>query len=316
MESIKQFLTSKNNKSKPGFRKHLQISSPVEGSFKKLTSESSPATVYPPQLPSHCQYTGDSHVGSAAIDFIPQARGRDETIAWLNTSTYDSLASLLTEQDQAAKQIRRGPRTKATREVQMILNSPSCKTVEDFHHVRQHSEMAVRYGAPGVIAYNFSKSLGWNLASTSRLPSLQLRDFETTMRKIRIGSSCIPAMPFSPIDWLVLPQLTGTRQSGTQWQLSNQGHDYELQEQQAQFTTQITSNPWRDSEQVDIADSRLLPYERPSGERGALDVSEDEGEGEYDPFDIDDMRMTASETEAIAVKMTPVRSRQVRQVRI
>ncbi|GAW21665.1 hypothetical protein ANO14919_111880 [Xylariales sp. No.14919] len=261
MQSIKKIFTSNKKKSKSKFRQDPQVSSPVEGSFETLTSERSLTNVYPSQLPS-----GDSHVGQATIDFIPQARGREETIAWLNT-------------DQAAKQIRRGPRTEATKEVQLILESPSCKTVEEFHHIRQQSEIAVRYGAPGVFVYNFSKSLGWNQASGSRLPSLQLRGFETRMKEIRNAYSSIPAVPFSPINWLALPKSTGAQQSEARRQLSNYGHEYELQEQEVWASSPISEpGGWRDSEQIDITNSTLCPYERLTGERGAFDVSEDEGE--------------------------------------
>ncbi|KAI0539939.1 hypothetical protein GGR58DRAFT_193405 [Xylaria digitata] len=276
MESIRQLITSKKNKGKPNVRKPLQVSSPVEGSFRKLTFESSPVAVYPDQLPSCCQYTNNSHIGCATIDFIPQARGKEETIAWLNTGTYDSLNTLITEQAQAAQEIKRGARTKGTEEVQRILDSPSCRTVEEFHHVRQKSEMAIRWGAPGVVAYNFSKSLGWNRAAASRLPSLQLRGFD------RIATSNSPVVPFAPIDWFVLPDPVGAQQSEGRWQSPNFRREDGLEE-----------------------DRPLSPISEPGGWRD---------EGEYDPFDIADMPMASSFQAAIAVHITPVCSRQIRRV--
>ncbi|KAI0910602.1 hypothetical protein F4823DRAFT_561778 [Ustulina deusta] len=318
MEHIKRFFASKKTKGKPKSMKRLEISSPVEASFKKLTPESSSITGYPARLSSRCQYRGDSAPGSAITSFIPRDRGREETISWLNTGTCESLASILTVRDQAAKQIRRAPRTKGTKEVQLILKKPSCKAVEQLHHLQKQTEMAIRYGAPGVVVYNFSKSLGWNQASTSRLPSLQLRDFETRMKELKVAAASIPAVPFSPMNWFVLAESTIAHQPIPQRQLSNYEDGDELQP--ARSSSPISElGGWRESEQVDIADLRPdPPYSMPISEREGVWGTEEEGEdyeGEYDPYDIN-APSTPYESQAIAIKVTPVWSRQIRQVRV
>ncbi|KAF2968126.1 hypothetical protein GQX73_g5444 [Xylaria multiplex] len=222
-------------------------------------------------------------------------------MTWLNTGTYDSITTLITEQAQAAREIKRGPRTKGTEEVQRILESPSCRTVEELHHVRQKNEIAVRWGAPGVVAYNFSKSLGWNRAAASRLPSLQLRGFnESSIQSKKttpIGTVSTPVVPFMPIDWVALPDHVGAHQSEGKWKFPNFGHEDGLDDRQYRPWSPISEpGGWRDL--------------RLSGERGAVDVEEDD-EGEYGPFDIADVPMTA-----IAVHITPVCSRQIRRVLI
>ncbi|KAI0456682.1 hypothetical protein F5B21DRAFT_467519 [Xylaria acuta] len=91
--------------------------------------------------------------------------------------------------------------------------------------------MAVRYGAPGVVIYNFSKSRGWNRAS--RIPSLQLRDPDVS----------VPAVPLSPINWLVLPNLKPPQTSGC-------GYKDESREQWARSSPVSEPGGWRDTEQM------------------------------------------------------------------
>ncbi|KAI1428371.1 hypothetical protein F5Y12DRAFT_57472 [Xylaria sp. FL1777] len=318
MDSIKRFFTKKN-KDKPTCKKRPKISSPIERNCEKLTVENSSVSGYPPRLSSCHRYRGQSHISSATTSFIPRDRAREETITWLNSGTYESLAPLLTERDKAAKQIRRGPRTKGTKEVQLILKNPSRNAVEQLHRLQQQTEMAIRYGAPGVVVYNFSKSLGWNQASTFRLSSLQSKDFETIMKEMSIASAAMPPIPFSPMNWLVLPEPTIAHQSGPRrplQPLSNYEHADELQ--QARSSSPISEpGGWRDSEQVDIAD--LGPELLRDSETEVIRViGEREGEdhkGEYDPYD-NNVVSGPFESQAIAMTVTPVYSQQIRQVSV
>jgi hypothetical protein len=209
MESIKIFFSPKKSRSKGC----PQISSPISGSSKKLTVDIDLRTSRPPAPSSshHHQENGNSRLRVATSIVAPQDRGREETMAWLKSGTSESLVTLLTDRDRAAKQARHGPKTKGTEEVQLILSKPSSKTVEQLHHVRRQAEVVAGYGAAGVVAYNFSKSLGWNQALASKIPALRLRNFGPSMKEIRtVSTSCIPPVPFTPVDWLVLPTSTST----------------------------------------------------------------------------------------------------------
>ncbi|KAI1750936.1 hypothetical protein F4782DRAFT_228426 [Xylaria castorea] len=301
MECIKRFFIS--NKVENKARSKKQISSPVDGSFQRVSPENNFIAAYSPRPSSRHQCSSDSHFGHATISFLPQDRGREETIAWLNTSTSESLVALLTAIDQAAKQVRRGPRTKGTREVQLILNEPSRRTVEKFHRVRKQAEMAVRYGTPGVVVYNFSKSCGWNSASTSRVPSLQLKDHRVNK----------PAVSFSPINWLVLPNLKPPQIT-----------DYSCKDESREWAlSSPVSEPggWRDTEQMDISDLKLdlTQVTLLKGGEKAFALGEEEhedDEGEYGPYNINDVPSTSSESYATAVKMIPVCSQDIRMVEL
>ncbi|KAI8954200.1 hypothetical protein F4801DRAFT_596246 [Xylaria longipes] len=303
MDRIKRFFIPNKNASKTRYKK--QISSPVEGTFQRLSPKSDSIAAYSPQLSSHHQYCSDSHIGHETIAFVPQDRGREETIAWLDAGTSESLVALLTERDQAARQVRRGPKTKGTREVQLILNKPSRKTVEKLHRVRRQAEMALRYGTPGVVMYKFSKSLGWNRASGSRVPSLQLRG-----PRVRV-----PAVPPSPINWLVLPTLKTP-------QISECGYKDEAREQWARSSSPVSEpGGWRDTEQMDTPNPRPdLTHVTPSGggERDFVPGEEEheEDEGAYDPYNTNDVPSTPSESCATAIKVIPVCSQHIRKVKL
>ncbi|RYC54140.1 hypothetical protein CHU98_g12069, partial [Xylaria longipes] len=249
----------------------------------------------------------DSHIGHETIAFVPQDRGREETIAWLDAGTSESLVALLTERDQAARQVRRGPKTKGTREVQLILNKPSRKTVEKLHRVRRQAEMALRYGTPGVVMYKFSKSLGWNRASGSRVPSLQLS--VSLLRGPRVR---VPAVPPSPINWLVLPTLKTP-------QISECGYKDEAREQWARSSSPVSEpGGWRDTEQMDTPNPRPdLTHVPPSGggERDFVPGEEEheEDEGAYDPYNTNDVPSTPSESCATAIKVIPLSASQTRE---
>ncbi|KAI0856164.1 hypothetical protein F4860DRAFT_422965 [Xylaria cubensis] len=291
MERIKRLFTSNKNEKKPGFQK--QISAPVEGSFRRLSPESTSIAAYSPRAFSRHQCGSDSHVGHATItlSFVPQDRGRDETIAWLNAGTSESLAALLTARDQAAEQVRRGPRTKGTKEVHLILTKPSRKSVEKLHCVRKRAEIAVHYGAPGVVVHNFSKSWGWNRASTSRVPSLQLRD-------LRISVPAIP--PFSPINWPVLPSLKSPQMTDYGY---GDGHSSPVSE----------PGGWRDISVVTKPDLTEVTLSG-GGERDS--ARGDEHEREYDPYNSNDVPSTPSERYATAVKVIPVCSQHIRKAKL
>ncbi|KAI1736912.1 hypothetical protein F4680DRAFT_468800 [Xylaria scruposa] len=295
MERIKRLFVSDKSGSKPGFKK--QISAPVEGSFRRLSPEGTSVATYSPRAFSRHQCSSNSHLGHATIPFVPQDRGRDETITWLNTGTSESLAALLTVRDQAAKQVRRGPKMKGTREIQVILQEPSRKAVEKLHHVRERAEVAIHYSAPGVVVHNFSKSWGRNRASTSRIPSLQLRDSE-------INVLVVP--PFSPINWPVLPNLKPLQMTG-----------YGDGDEDGRSSPISEPGGWRDIEQMDISviKSNLTQVTwSGGGERNS--AHGDEHEREYDPYNSDDVPSTPSERCAIAIKVIPVCSQHIRKVKL
>lgn len=130
MKFIKHFFASKKKKSSQKPDQPAHVSEPVDGSFEKVTPEGSPRAVYPPQVSFHRQRSSHYSAGNATLSFIPQEYARNETMAWLNSGTSNALESLLTERDRAAKQVQRGPMTKGTNEVQLILNEPSCKSAD------------------------------------------------------------------------------------------------------------------------------------------------------------------------------------------
>ncbi|KAI0428860.1 hypothetical protein F5Y09DRAFT_343267 [Xylaria sp. FL1042] len=271
---------------KPNYEKHLPISMSVEESSMKLTSESSPITKYSPRDSSHCGNIGDPHINNATISFIPQDRGREQTIAWLNTGTCESLTSLLTERDQAARQIQRGPRVKGTNEVQQILQNPSCKAVEQLHSLKKQTEMAMRFGMPGVVVHNFSRSFRWNKTASSKLPSLQLKDSGARVNEIESASAKVPPLPFSPIDWFDLP---------IEGELANYEHE-DTPQQVRSWTPMSEPGGWREIKQVDITDLKpdsfygVVMSER---EENCADGEENHWayEGEYEHYDMNPISM-------------------------
>ncbi|KAI1166923.1 hypothetical protein F5B18DRAFT_676909 [Nemania serpens] len=313
MKSIKHFFASKEKKDTPKSKQPAHIGAAEDGSYKKVTPKGNSAmATYPPRVSSLHQRNGDYSASNATTSFLPQERGREETMSFLSIGTSNALESLLTERDQAAKQVRRGPMTKGTSEVQLILNEPSCKSVEKLRNVRQRAEMTTRYGVSGTVAYNFSKSLGWNMR-TSRVPSLQLKDFGTRMRQIRTASARIPAVPFSPINWLVMPTSTTRR-------LSYYGHRDEPEEQISE------AGIWRDSNEVDITDLQpSFTYDIPlSDSVWSSATSEEEGEegedgeekGEHDSDNVTVEPTILFEGEATTVEITPVSRQHIREVRV
>ncbi|CAJ2505411.1 Uu.00g128050.m01.CDS01 [Anthostomella pinea] len=207
MEAIRKWLTPKNKKRSN--RKHPAINSSVSGSVERLADKPTlEVGQYDPR--------GAGHVGIAA-NFAPRVRGRDETLAWLAGDSPDALADLLTVRGRAARQVRRGPSTKGTREIKHMLREPSRKAVEQFHIVRSQAEMAVRYGVPGTVAYNFSKSVRWNTTAAPRLPLLRLENFGSMVREA-IGTSCTPS---PPIDWLVLRSPTPQAAHPGEWPVTH-----------------------------------------------------------------------------------------------
>ncbi|KAI0553606.1 hypothetical protein F4679DRAFT_427678 [Xylaria curta] len=291
MERIKRLFISDKSESKPGFKK--RISAPVEGSFRRLSPEGTSVAAYSPRAFSRHQC--NSHFGHATIPFVPQDRGREETIAWLNTGTSESLAALLTVRDQAATQVRRGPRTKGTREVQVILKEPSRKAVENLYHVQERAEVAIYYGVPGIVVHNLSKSCGRNRASTSRIPSLQLRDLE-------ISVLAVPS--FLPINWPVLPNLTPPQMAGYG---DGDGRSSPISE----------PGGWRDIEQMDISVIKPnLTQVTWSGGGERNSAHGNEHEREYDPYNSNDVPSTPSERCATAIKVIPVCSQHIRKVKL
>lgn len=116
-------------------------------------------------------------------DFIPQAKGTEATLGWLERRTPEALSRLTIERDRAAKQNSRGPKNKGTKEVKKILMKPCRTTVEQLHHVRNQAELSVRYGtATGAVMYNLGRSMN-RKSYAPKLPSLQLKDFSTMVKE-------------------------------------------------------------------------------------------------------------------------------------
>ncbi|KAI1120730.1 hypothetical protein F5Y10DRAFT_272787 [Nemania abortiva] len=292
MESIKRAFAS--NQDRGNYVKWSPTSPLANRDRKQQTTKDNP--------------TGACHTGHATSNFIPQDRGRQETIEWLATGTSESLAALLTERDRAAKQAQHEPRTKGTEEVEPILKEPTYKNVKELHTVQRRTEMAVRYGVPGVVVYNFSRTLGWNRAAMSRLPCppLQLRDFQARIREIKLASAGTPAAPYPPIDWLVLSERRAAQRPKLQKQLTYT--EYDEMDEQGAYPISPISEPggWRDG--VDITDARprlTLEISPDDTVRPFTHSEEGDEEGEYGPYDIDVMSATLSERGAIAVEAEP-----------
>ncbi|KAI0505238.1 hypothetical protein F5B22DRAFT_529627 [Xylaria bambusicola] len=318
MESIKKFFSSCTKSiEKSKSKGRPQISQPVEGSFKRLTPDIGLATECdnPTQISSSPRRDSSHHPnGSPTIPFTPKGRGREETIEWLTTGTCDSLTSLLNERDKASRQVKLGPNTKGMKEVQQILKEPSCHTMKQLHNLKQETEVTLRYGAPGAMMFNFSKTLGWNQASQPL--SLQLRSFGTTKEEPKLVSASIPPLPFSPISWFVLPQQPAPVQIPSM-------HEDRGEQQQPRPPSPISEpGGWRDdTDQIDIADMRLDPFlgMAVSATNGAItDDDDDEDEDEDEDLEGEFSRHgnDVVSTEAVAVKITPVSTGQVHQVRI
>ncbi|CAJ2502038.1 Uu.00g048910.m01.CDS01 [Anthostomella pinea] len=239
MEAINGWFRSKQNSTVKNTELH--ISAPLNGSFEKL-KENETRT-------GHSKPHGK--IATATTSFTPQSRGKEETLAWLN-GTSDALTQLIDQQSHAASQVRRGPKTRGNREVQLILREPCPKTVEKLHRVKNQAEIAVRYGVPGTVVYNFSKSLNWNNTTTPQLPSLQLRDFGSMIRDA--VAARIPPAPSTPITWLVIPD------SGTS----------------------IEAAVWRDEQSVDITER---PDDRRSFSQGDADGEKQKEDRRLPPLD-------------------------------
>ncbi|KAI1260994.1 hypothetical protein F5Y18DRAFT_440790 [Xylariaceae sp. FL1019] len=273
MESIKRFLHIRSTSSTKNRRKS---SATVEGTFEKNNS--------------HLQ-----EAGNVTSPFTPTERGRNATIEFLNSGTLDSLKALLSERDTAAKQVRRGPKTKGTKEVQLILRQPSRKTVAQLHRACHQAGIAIKYGATGVVAYNFSKSFGWN-QSAAFTPPLQLKQFGEIMQDVRPTTGRISSV-FTPIDWLVLPSRS--------------------QEQAQESPREALGDKPEDScEGQDVEQRCWTPFSEPGGWRDCEEMPEvfcigegEEGE-EEDEFD------QGCTSEALAVSVTSIASQQVRTVQV
>ncbi|KAI1828068.1 hypothetical protein F4861DRAFT_535496 [Xylaria intraflava] len=302
MGSTKQYFTSKKAGGMIAFNNGTRTKSLLsEGGFENLVTRSSP------QLNNLWRSSGDTNPRYATTGFIPKDRGREETMALLRTGTSESLSMLLKERDQASKQVKKGPQTKGTEAVQRILQQPSRKSVEHLHQAKQQAEAENRYGASGVVAYNFSKTLGWNQAWEARLPGLQLRS-ETRMGEIRNMSTSIPAIPLTPIDWIMLPE-TVVVQGPTVQQVSSFGSGYEQQEQPDRPWSPVSEpGGWRDGEGIDIADLRQDPMTPEivlrDTEEGRVFEEDEQYQDHFDPFDICDVPDTPFWGKATAIRIT------------
>ncbi|KAI0404273.1 hypothetical protein F4802DRAFT_248466 [Xylaria palmicola] len=251
MESTKKSENVGEDKSNLEYQE--QTSPPIEERFEKLWPGSS-----------------GSHLDPATVDFTPQDHGREQTLTYLYARTPESLMSVLSAREQAEKTVRRGPQTKGTKEVQLILSEPSCKAVSQLHHVKGKAELAARFGKTGIVLYNLRKSLA-SWTSTSRLPSLQLRIPKPHMRVTYDDCNVLPetltACPPSP-------------------PISEPGG-------------------WRDCEQASMANWRFdfTSERRLSDGEGDIAVSEEEEEveGEFGAY-IDAMPATPSRIEGTDVE--------------
>ncbi|RYP93474.1 hypothetical protein DL770_000358 [Monosporascus sp. CRB-9-2] len=184
--TIKKWLSHKKKSAAGAADKHQEGSEPSSSVEEDRTTDRGRTAGGEAQAEAERAYLR-TEVAVAGRGFVPQARGTEATLAWLERRTPDALSRLLIERDQAERQNRRGPKTRGTREVKQILLRPCRTTVEQLHHVRDQAEAAVRYGGavPGAVAYSLARSLQNGAAAvrggsgSPRLPSLQLRDFST-----------------------------------------------------------------------------------------------------------------------------------------
>ncbi|RYP34950.1 hypothetical protein DL767_004027 [Monosporascus sp. MG133] len=179
--TIKKWLGHKKKSAAGTADKHQEGSASMSGVEENRKTDGGEAEAEAERAYLRTEVTG------AGRGFVPQARGTEATLAWLERRTPDALSRLLIERDRAERQNRRGPKTRGTREVKEILLRPCRTTVEQLHNVRDQAEAAVRYGGAvaGAVAYSLARSLQNRAAAVRggsgipRLPSLQLRDFST-----------------------------------------------------------------------------------------------------------------------------------------
>ncbi|KAI0593886.1 hypothetical protein F4775DRAFT_606969 [Biscogniauxia sp. FL1348] len=217
MEAIKRWLKPKH-KGRNSSSSRPQVSSPVSGTFTKLTADEDEdddididmILCAPRSRAKHAgAFTGTST--NSTTTFVPRDRGRKATLEWLYSRTPDSVARLAQERERAARQVRRGPQNLGTFEVQDLVRQSSRRAVERLRLVRREAEVMARYGVSGAAAYNFSRSLRWNRGV---VPSPQLRGFDGgggggAGRPPSV--TVAPAGPYTPIRWLELP---GPRAAG------------------------------------------------------------------------------------------------------
>jgi len=315
MQRIKRYIQTKASKSSYKPETRLAINASVnERPGRPSNMAKGIYPIIPPRTSSLGKGSSKKPYSHTTMPFTPQERGREETLAWLETGTYDSFRALLTQRNQAESQIRRGPRTMGAREVQRILREPSRQSVQSLHAACQGAEMALRYGVLGAAAYNFSKTVGWNQDAAMRVPSLQLSPMIPSLPPIR---------PYTPIRWLQLPD----PESESKEKGKEKGKEKEKEKKEP--TTDCWSplseqGGWRED---DIADMRLDNI-REGSLTGSLTRSDSEHSNYFRPderidgwtegeYDLDDAHVESDAplgTEARAVTIKPVSSAQVRQV--
>ncbi|KAI0017250.1 hypothetical protein F4780DRAFT_614157 [Xylariomycetidae sp. FL0641] len=302
MEAIKRWLDPKKKKAsdRPG------VSWSASGSFDRLQDQ-------------RTFDVAQREISVVTPAFIPRDRGRQETLAWMNSGTFDNLNPILKVRDRAARQVRRGPKTKGTSQVQRILRRPTRETVEQLHRVCRQAEMTVRYGRPAAAAYNFSFPLSWNQATGPRLPPLRLRNFGDSMGRGNQRASQTPAVPFKPIDWLILP---GSKEAEEQDSSSSVNEEGGSNIDPGGIMPRPASRMSPSREQ-DVDDNEMhpgLPSIPPNFEVECDPYMEEEDDDPYDD-DLDDSygqaaeaAWVASEARALTVIQVPVQK--VRKVRI
>ncbi|KAI2614521.1 uncharacterized protein GGS25DRAFT_527633 [Hypoxylon fragiforme] len=147
--------------------------------------------------------TGDIDI--APMNFTPQSQGRDATLAFMNSGYADHLIQLLDDQDRAERLLHEGPQTKGTQEVQHILREPTLGSLEKFNDIRRQAEINKKYGFPGEVVFNFSRTVGWNKSKAAASTPLQLRGHRNVRKR---GCKYVPRTPHTPIDWLDLGRST------------------------------------------------------------------------------------------------------------
>ncbi|KAI0482843.1 hypothetical protein GGR56DRAFT_685900 [Xylariaceae sp. FL0804] len=246
--------------------KLADISAPVSGSFQKLTDrtiaqgDSTGARQLPPPPPPPPQQRQRYVAHAVTSDFTPREQGREATLAYVHASSaaggggeqqqqqpshshhqsQAALLSLLEAQDRAERHLASGPRTRGTREALAACREPGRRALAQVHRARRQAEVAVRYGAPGLGVYNFSRSCRWNWdrmiaggvggvgvagEKAPRLPDLQLGSplslssppvipprVSSLPKNNKPASAPAPLQhrpaappPYTPIDWVQLP---------------------------------------------------------------------------------------------------------------
>ncbi|OTA96938.1 hypothetical protein M434DRAFT_27281 [Hypoxylon sp. CO27-5] len=205
-------------------------------------------------------------IENAKMSFTPQAQGEQATLAYTEYGRLDDLNRLVGDRDRAEKQLYRGPKTQGNKEVQLILQEPSIKSMEQFYSACKQAEISVRYGIPGEFVYNFSKTFAWNKTHAMKVSSLQLTDVDTGKRKHKGLLSNTPHTPpisYPPIDWFDMGASKTSTNSNSR-----------------RLSTITEPGGWRDLSHTDVYEEQAFNLRSSSSVSLVVQVDDDEWEVE------------------------------------